>query len=97
MPAGSLHSSLPLIDLQNYQGMQRKRRKEQRKRRKRGDLYKTYTKTVRLCVFRIYIHPYIYLKVFYEIVSKSCRKEQKIAIKMHGTVAKKLYSAMEGI
>ena len=81
MPAGSLHSSLPLINLQNYQGMQRKRRKEQRKRRKRGDLYKTYTKTVRFCVFRIHIHPCIYLKDFYEIASKSCRKEHKIAIK----------------
>ena len=97
MPAGSLHSSLPLIDLQNYQGMQRKRRKEQKKRRKRDDLYKTFIKTVRFCVFRIHIHPYIYLKAFYEIVSKSCRKEQKIAIKIHEIVAKKLYSAMEGM
>jgi hypothetical protein len=60
MPAGSLHSSLPLIDLQNYQGMQRKEEENQKNSIKHGFYEGFVSKQYGFC-FQMPIDAFMYI------------------------------------
>jgi hypothetical protein len=76
---GSLHLSLPFNQFAK-QSREVKSRKSKKKYMKIGFLHEICFKTARLCVLRIYIHPYIYLIDFRKLHHRKWQKDEKVAI-----------------
>ena len=80
MPAGSLHSSLPLIDLQNYQGMQRKKEENQKNSIKHGFYEGFVSKQYGFC-FQMPINAFMYILKHLNEVSHDRTKKSSMKCK----------------